>query len=450
MRVLVLSVCLVLAEVRVFLPWTDVNSLILGEFPAVHSHLMGEIWPDFTRENTFLLFPVTLTVHSPRISALSMPTVTSSVLDPHLIQVAFSDMNSAISFNWTAESWYTTSGQAELQLSNLTLLANVSLDSSAGWLTLTTTNVSASFGQMQTQLSGTYVDSMYEILDLLEEDWMRTEIGEQLSATVQSQIDAKLRGINVSPIVPLQRSRLVANFSLLAAPEAENSGVLLDFAGAFSDEGECLDDTPLPTIASEKPTAVLSAGTLSSWLQAMNAVELSGWALHPFSIPEAANVTLSTAQWEEAFPGLVETYGDQQMFLFCEFVVPPEVLLSGAEAQLSALEICYFRILCVSDPFARATVQTTYSWRLVTKRAELLGHIYPVNSKVLDVDVDFTGAKQQPERKTAVEQLLAELWSASGPFLYPSRGVLLPVSIEDQCVEDGYLILTAALTSHSL
>jgi hypothetical protein len=138
------------------------------------------------------------------------------------------------------------------------------------------------------------------------------------------------------------------------------------------------------------------------------------------------------------------------MFLFCEFVVPPEVLLSGPEAQLSALEICYFRILCVSDPFARATVQTTYSWRLVTKRAELLGHIYPVKSKVLDVDVDFTGAKQQPDRKTAVEKLLAELWSASGPFLYPSRGVLLPVSIEDQCVEDGYLKLTAALTSHSL
>jgi hypothetical protein len=161
-------------------------------------------------------------------------------------------------------------------------------------------------------------------------------------------------------------------------------------------------------------------------------------------------VSLSTAQWEEAFPGLVEAYGDQQMFLFCEFVVPPEVLLSGPEAQLSALEICYFRILCVSDPFARATVQTTYSWRLVTKRAELLGHIYPVKSKVLDVDVDFTGAKQQPDRKTAVEKLLAELWSASGPFLYPSRGVLLPVSIEDQCVEDGYLKLTAALTSHSL
>jgi hypothetical protein len=411
---------------------------------------MSEIWPDFTRENTFLLFPVTLTVHSLRISALSMPTVTSSALDPHLIQVAFSDMNSAISFNWTAESWYTTSGQAQLQLSNLTLLANVSLDSSAGSLTLSTTNVFASFGQMQTQLSGTYVDSIYEILVLLEEDWVRTELGELLSETVQSHIDAKLRGINVSPIVPLQRSQLVANFSLLAAPEAANSGVLLDFTGAFSDEVECLDDTPLPTIASENPTAVLSAGTLSSWLQAMNAVELSGWTLHPFSIPEAANVSLSTAQWEEAFPGLVETYGDQQMFLFCEFVVPPEVLLSGAEAQLSALEICYFRILCVSDPFARATVQTTYSWRLVTKRAELLGHIYPVKSKVLDVDVDFTGAKQQPDRKTAVEKLLAELWSASGPFLYPSRGVLLPVSIEDQCVEDGYLKLTAALTSHSL
>lgn len=450
MRGFVLSVCLVLAEVRVFLPWTDVNSLILAEFPAVQSHLIGEMWPEITKESIFLLFPVSLILHSLRISALSEPTVTSSVLNPHLIQVVFSDMNSAISFNWTAESWYTTNGQAEFQLSNLTIIASVSLESYAGALTLSTADVTASIDQIETQLSGTYLDFVYEIMAYLEQDWVKTELGELLAARVQSQIDTKLRESNVYPIVPVQRSMLVANFSLLTSPEATNSGVLLDFIGTFSDEGECWDDTPLPIIASEKPTAMLSAGTLSSWLQAMDVAELSGWTLHPFSIPDTANVSLSTALWETAFPGLVQTYGDQQMFLFCEFVVPPEVLLSGSEAQLSSLEICYFRILCVSDPVARATVQTTYSWRLVTKRTELLGHIYPVKSKVLDVDVDFAGSKKQSDREMTVEKLLAELWSASGPFFYPSRGILLPVSIEDQSVEDGYLMLTVALTSHSL
>lgn len=440
-----------LAEVRVFLPWTDLESLVTGEVPVIRSHLLSRSWPNFTFERSILWLPATLQLHTVNITALSTPKVSISVLDPHLIEVIFSDITAALSFKWTAESLYSTDGQGEIMLSDVSFHVKIHLGTSAGSLALTP-QVTTSVRQVKIKIEGTYLDWVYEILMQLEEDWMRTELEERWGEGVKSVIEAKLQTLVVSPILPLQRSQLLANVSMLAAPMATSSGVILDSKGAFGDaEGECWESetTSLPQItAIDKPLAVLSVSTLSSWLEAMNLAELSGWTIHPFSIPATANVSFTTAGLEETFPGLVHTYGDKQVFLLCEFVVTPEVILSGSEAQLSSLELCSFRILHVSAPFARATVQATYSWQLTSSGFELLGQVYPLESKVLDVDVDYAESREQRDKELAVAKLLADLWSATGPFQYPSRGILLPasVSLQGQQVQDGCLQLTLALS----
>jgi len=447
MKGLVLWLCLswlVLAEVRVFLPWAELKSRVTGEIPAILSHLRSRSWPKFTFDGSFLLLPVTLKMYSVHITALSTPNVTISILNPHQVEVTFSNITAALSFNWTAEYLYSFDGQGEILLSDVSFHAKIRLGNSAGTLALTP-QVRATVGQVDINVEGTYLDWVYETLMLLEEDWVRTELEKRWGKGVQNVLAEKLQQTAISPIWPLQRSQLQANLSLLAAPYAESRGVTLDIKGAFGDaEGECYEseETPLSSFAAyDKSLAVLSVSTLSSWLEAINSAELSGWTVHPFSIPATANVSLTTAGLEETFPGLVQIYGDKQTFLVCEFVVTPEVILTDSKAQLSSLELCFFRILHVSAPFARATVRATYSWQLTNSGSELLGQVYPVDSKVLDVDVDYAGVTKQSERKAAVEKLLAELWSAAGPFQYPSRGVLLPASLtlQEQRVHNGCL-----------